>query len=48
MNKNWSNDLNIGCKSLFNLMELIKNDLSLGKEFEEFEGLFEYNELMDI
>ncbi len=48
MNKNWSNDFKVGCQSLFNLMELIKNDLSLGKEFEEFEGLFEYNEVMDI
>jgi hypothetical protein len=41
VNRNWSSDFKVGCKSLFNLMELIKNDLSLGKEFEKFEGLFE-------
>jgi hypothetical protein len=40
-NRNWSSDFKVGWKSLSNLMELIKNDLSLGKEFEEFEGLFE-------
>jgi hypothetical protein len=41
VNINWSSDFKVGCKSLFSLMELIKNDLSLGKEFEKFEGLFE-------
>ncbi len=41
MNKNWLSDFKVGCKSLSNLMELIKNDLSLGKEFEEFESSFE-------
>lgn len=39
MNKNWSNDLKIGCKKPFNWMELIEKKLDFEK-FEEFEAFF--------
>jgi hypothetical protein len=31
VNKNWLNDPRIGCKSLFNLVEIIENGLELEK-----------------
>jgi hypothetical protein len=41
MNKNWLDDSRGGCKSPFNLVELIENDLNLEKKLEQFEGSFE-------
>jgi hypothetical protein len=34
VNKNWPNDLRIGCKSLFSLVDLIKTNLNLEEEFD--------------
>jgi hypothetical protein len=34
VNKNWPNDLRIGCKSPSNLVELIEKDLELEKKLE--------------
>jgi hypothetical protein len=34
MNKNWPNDYRVGCKSLFNLLELIGINANLEEEFE--------------
>ncbi len=41
MNKNWLDDSRGGCKSHFNLVELIENDLKLEKKLEQFEGSIE-------
>ncbi len=48
MSKNWSNDPRIGCKSPFNLVDVIENDLDLEEELEEFEGAFESNEVVEL
>jgi hypothetical protein len=41
VNKNWLNDCRIGCKSPFNLLELIGIDANLEEELEQFERAFE-------
>ncbi len=41
VNKNWPNDLKIGCKSPSNLLEFIEKDVNLENQLEEFEGEFE-------
>jgi len=41
MNKKWANNLRIGCKHFFNLVELIEADA----ELEEFEGTFKKDEI---
>jgi hypothetical protein len=38
----------IGCKSCFNLVELIDIDVDLEEEFEEFEGTFKREEIMEF
>ncbi len=43
VNTKQQSNLKVGCKSLFNLVELIENDLGLEKEFE---GLFEQDEIL--
>jgi hypothetical protein len=48
VNKNWPNDPMIGCKSRFNLVELIGIDVDLEEEFEEFEGTFKRDEFMEF
>jgi hypothetical protein len=45
VSKNWPNDPRIGCKSRFNLVDVIENDLNLE---EEFEGAFESNEVSGV
>jgi hypothetical protein len=48
VNKNWFNDLRIGCKSPSSLVKLIETDVFLEKELEEFEILFERGEAMEF
>jgi len=45
--KNWPNDPRIGCKPFFSLVELIEINAKL-KEFEEFEGTFERDAILEI
>jgi hypothetical protein len=45
VNKNWPNDLRIGCKSPFSLVDLIKTNLNLE---EEFEKAFEKDEILEL
>jgi hypothetical protein len=39
--KNWPNDLKVGCTSTFSLIEFIKNDVALKEELKQYEGVFE-------
>jgi hypothetical protein len=48
VNKNWLNDLRIGCKSPSNLLEFLEKDMNLEKELEEFEGEFERDEIVEV
>ncbi len=48
MNKNWPSDPKDGCKAPSNLVQLIQTYLGFEKELEEFEGLFEWDEIVDI
>jgi hypothetical protein len=48
VNKNWLNDCRIGCKSLFNLLELIGIDANLEEELEQFEKAFERDEIVNL
>ncbi len=41
MNQNWLIDCRVGCKTLYNLVELSERDLNLKKGFLKFENLFE-------
>ncbi len=45
--KNWLNDPRIGCKHIFNLLELIKIDIKL-KELVEFERTFKRDEILEM
>jgi hypothetical protein len=47
VSKNWPSDSRIGYKPPFNLMELIQTYLYF-EELENFENLFEWDEIMDI
>ncbi len=47
VNKNWPNDLGIGCKSSSKLMEFLERDVDLEEELEEFEGEFEKEEIFE-
>ncbi len=48
VSKNWPNDLRDECKPPFNLVELIQINLSFEEELENFEGSFEWDEIVDI
>jgi hypothetical protein len=48
VNRNWFNDPRIGCKSPSSLVELIESDVFLQKELEEFEIVFERDEVMEF
>ncbi len=48
MNKNWPNDPRDGCKPRSNLIKLIQTYLCFEEEFENFEGSFEWDEIMAI
>jgi hypothetical protein len=43
-NKNWPNDLRIGCKPI----ELIENNAELKDKLNLFEGTFERDEILEI
>jgi hypothetical protein len=45
VNKNWPNDLKVGCSSLFDLIKLIESNDVLN---EEYEGKFEKYEILDL
>jgi hypothetical protein len=47
VNKSYLNDPRIGYKSPFNLVDFIEIDVNL-KEFEEFEGAFEKDEVVKL
>jgi hypothetical protein len=46
--KNWCKNLRIGCKSLHSLADFIENDFNLEEKFEEFEGAFERDEVVEL
>jgi hypothetical protein len=48
VNKNYSNDLRIGCKSLFNLLKSLEKDVHFKKELEKFAGEFEKDEVVEV
>ncbi len=48
VNKNWYNDLRVGCKAPFNLVEIIEMNVDLKNELEEFETKFEREEIVDM
>jgi hypothetical protein len=48
VNKNWSNDCKVDCKSPFNLLKLIGIYLDLEKKLKQFGGVVERNEIMDF
>jgi hypothetical protein len=45
VNQNWLIDCRVGCKTLYNLVELSERDLNLKKGFLKFENLFEQDEI---
>ncbi len=47
MIKNWPNHLKVGCKLPSNLVEFVQTYLGF-EELEEFECLFEQDEIMDV
>ncbi len=47
VNKNWPNDLKIGCKPFYSLVEPIGVDAYL-ETLEEFEITFERDEILEI
>ncbi len=48
VSKNWQSYPKDGCKSPFNLVELIQTNLGFEEELEEFESSFEEDEIVDI
>jgi hypothetical protein len=48
VNKNWPNDLKIGCKSPSNLVEFLEKDVDLKEQLEKFEGEFEKDEVVEV
>ncbi len=48
MKKIWSNDLKVACKSPFNLIEFLEENIDLEEELEEFEGDFEKDEVVEV
>jgi len=48
VNKNWPNDPRIGCKYPSSLANFIESDLNLEEEFDEFEGAFERDEVVEL
>jgi hypothetical protein len=48
VNKNWPNDSRLGSKSPSNLLEFLERDMDLEEEFEEFEGEFEKDEVVEV
>ncbi len=48
VNKNWPNDLKIGCKFPSSLVEFLEKDVDLKEQLEEFEGEFERDEVVEM
>jgi hypothetical protein len=48
VNQNWLDDARIGCKFPSNLVEFLEKDVNLEEEFEEFEGGFERDEVVEV
>jgi hypothetical protein len=48
VNKNWPNDLRIGCKPLFSLEKFIESDFNFEEELKEFEGAFERGKIVEL
>jgi hypothetical protein len=48
VNKNWPNDLRIGCKCPYNLLKFLEKDINSKEEFEKFEGEFEKYEIIEV
>jgi hypothetical protein len=48
VNKNWPNDLRIGCESPSNLLDFLERDMALVHELEKFEGEFEKDEVVEV
>ncbi len=48
VSKNWPNDLRVGCKSPFNLVEFIEVDQDIEEELEQFKGNFEKDEVFEL
>jgi hypothetical protein len=45
--KNWPNDVRVGCKAPFTLVELINFEINLKEELDEIEISFEQKNLND-
>jgi hypothetical protein len=45
VNKNWPNDVRVGCKNLFNLVEFMKIEIDLKEGLRVFERSFEEDEM---
>ncbi len=48
VDKNWPNDLRIGCKSPCSFVDFIETNANLKEELKEFEGVFEKDEAMEL
>jgi hypothetical protein len=48
VSKNWFNDLRIGCKPPFNMVEFDEIDVDSFEEFEEFKHTFEKDEVVEV
>jgi len=46
--KHWPNDVRIGYKSPFSMVDFIETNVKLEEELEEFEGAFEKDEIMEL
>jgi hypothetical protein len=47
VNKNWPNDPKIRCKSP-SVLDFLERDIDLEEEFEEFEGEFASDEVVEV
>jgi hypothetical protein len=45
VSKNWPSDPRVGCSSLFSLIQLIETEW---EELKQYEGEFEWDELLDL
>jgi hypothetical protein len=48
VNKNWPNDLRIGCKSPCSFVDFIETNANLKEELEEFERVLERDVVMEL
>jgi hypothetical protein len=45
VNKNWPNDVRVGCKAPSSLVKLIGFEIDIEEDLDEFESSFELEEL---